>query len=246
MNNTTCSCCAVAPFCESKNGTGCGSQYAVPLCKHCKNCEIVEVYTEQLYFCVYEQPKVTAPEGYCIHGEQGSPKLIKALSLTFPPEDKQLNDEPGSKKQPTEVNIYTDGACKGNPGPGGWGAIIVCGDNEKELGGGENPTTNNRMELTGVIEALQVLKRPCKVTLTTDSKYVVDALTKGWATNWKKNGWKKSDGKEALNVDLWEKLLTLLEKHEVSFVWVKGHAGHPFNERCDKIASSYANKERKT
>ena len=134
------------------------------------------------------------------------------------------------------VTIYTDGACSGNPGPGGWGAILMYGGFQKELSGGERETTNNRMELTGVIRGLEALKYPCEVTLTTDSRYVVDSVTKGWVYGWKKRGWIKSDKKPALNVDLWEKLLPLLEKHKVEFVWVKGHAGHPENERCDRLA----------
>ena len=139
-----------------------------------------------------------------------------------------------------QVQIYTDGACRGNPGKGGWGAILVYGKTERELSGGEAQTTNNRMELTSVIEALSALKEPCKVTLTSDSKYVVDAIEKGWARAWQANGWKKADRKPALNPDLWEKLLTLLDKHDVTFVWVKGHDGHPYNERCDKLATAFA------
>ena len=134
------------------------------------------------------------------------------------------------------VEIFTDGACSGNPGPGGYGVILRFGEHIKELSGGAPDTTNNRMELTGVIVALSALKEPCKVTLTTDSKYVVDSVTKGWVYGWKKKGWIKSDKKPALNVDLWEQLLPLLEKHEVTFNWVKGHAGHPENERCDELA----------
>ena len=135
-----------------------------------------------------------------------------------------------------EVAIFTDGACSGNPGPGGWGAVLRCDGREKELSGGEAHTTNNRMELTGVIEALSALKYPCKVTLTTDSKYVVDGITKGWAQGWRKRGWKKSDGKPALNPDLWERLLELIAVHDVEFCWIKGHAGHEENERCDRLA----------
>lgn len=134
------------------------------------------------------------------------------------------------------VEIFTDGACSGNPGPGGWGAILRCDGREKELSGGESHTTNNRMELSGVINALSVLKYPCKVRLTTDSKYVVDGITKGWAQGWKKRGWKKSDGKPALNPDLWGQLLDLLAVHDVEFCWIKGHAGHEENERCDRLA----------
>ena len=134
------------------------------------------------------------------------------------------------------VTIYTDGACSGNPGPGGWGAILECGGVEKELSGGEAQTTNNRMELTAVIAALSALKEPCRVELYTDSKYVADAVTKRWVYAWKAKGWIKADKKPALNVDLWERLLPLLERHQVQFVWVKGHAGHPENERCDALA----------
>lgn len=141
-----------------------------------------------------------------------------------------------------KVEIYTDGACSGNPGKGGWGAVLVYGGKEKELSGAEKDTTNNRMELTAVIESLGALNQPCNVVLTTDSKYVCDAINKGWVYSWKKSGWKKSDKKSALNVDLWEKLLPLLEKHNVEFVWVKGHNGHPYNERCDTLAvSEYKN-----
>ncbi|MDD6237552.1 MAG: ribonuclease HI [Clostridiales bacterium] len=135
-----------------------------------------------------------------------------------------------------KVEIFTDGACSGNPGPGGWGAVLRCGTAEKELSGGEKSTTNNRMELTAVISALSALKQPCIVTLCSDSKYVIDAVTKGWAKSWQKNNWIKSDKKPALNADLWERLLALLDQHDVSFVWIKGHAGHPENERCDQMA----------
>ena len=131
------------------------------------------------------------------------------------------------------VEIFTDGACSGNPGPGGWGAVLRYGNKEKELCGGEKNTTNNRMELTAVIKALSALKEPCQVKLTTDSKYVVDSINLGWARSWQKNGWRKADKKPALNAELWEQLLSLLEIHTVEFVWVKGHAGHPENERCD-------------
>ena len=134
------------------------------------------------------------------------------------------------------VDIYTDGACSGNPGKGGWGAVLVYGNTEKEISGGNSDTTNNRMELTAVIEALKMLKMPCNVTLTTDSKYVCDAINQQWVYSWKKNGWKKADKKPALNVDLWEELLPLLEIHNVTFNWVQGHNGHPYNERCDSLA----------
>ncbi len=139
-----------------------------------------------------------------------------------------------------QVHIYTDGACRGNPGVGGWGAVLVYGDIEKELSGGEVSTTNNRMELTAVISALSALREPCEVTLTTDSRYVVDGITKGWAVSWRARGWKKADKSPALNPDLWESLLLLLEKHKVSFVWVRGHNGHPYNERCDALATAFA------
>lgn len=135
-----------------------------------------------------------------------------------------------------KVEIYTDGACSGNPGIGGWGAILVYNGKEKEICGSEAQTTNNRMELTAVIEALKALKEPCSVTLTTDSKYVCDAVNQEWVYNWKRNGWRKSDKKPALNIDLWEELLALLEKHSVKFIWVKGHNGNAYNERCDKLA----------
>lgn len=135
-----------------------------------------------------------------------------------------------------QIEIYTDGACSGNPGPGGWGAVLVYNGKEKELSGSEKNTTNNRMELTAVIMALNALNQPCEVKLTTDSKYVCDAVNKGWVYSWRKNGWRKSDKKPALNVDLWEELLSLLEKHEVEFIWVKGHNGHKYNEICDTLA----------
>ena len=138
-----------------------------------------------------------------------------------------------------KVELYTDGACSGNPGAGGWGAILKYGDREKELSGGERETTNNRMELTAAIEGLSALKEPCEVTLYSDSKYLVDGIDKGWAAGWKSRGWKKSDGKMALNIDLWDTLLSLFEKHKVTLVWVKGHAGHPYNERCDALAVSF-------
>lgn len=134
------------------------------------------------------------------------------------------------------VEIFTDGACSRNPGPGGWGAILRCNGKEKELSGGEALTTNNRMELTAVIEALSALKMPCNAIITTDSKYVCDAILKGWVYSWRKNGWKKADKKPALNVDLWEKLLALLDVHNTEFKWVKGHNEHPENERCDALA----------
>lgn len=141
-----------------------------------------------------------------------------------------------------KVEMFTDGACSGNPGPGGWGVLLRCKGKEKQLSGGERETTNNRMELTAVIEGLKALKMPCDVVLTTDSKYVSDALTKGWAKSWRENGWKKKDKKPALNPDLWEELLRLYETHNVEIVWVKGHAGHPENEICDSLAVAQTKK----
>ena len=134
------------------------------------------------------------------------------------------------------VTLYTDGACSGNPGPGGWGAILMFGEHKKELSGGEKNTTNNRMELTAVIQGLQALKEPCIVELYSDSKYVLDALDKGWAVGWRARGWKKADKKPALNPDLWENLLNLCEVHTVNLHWVKGHAENPYNNRCDEMA----------
>lgn len=136
------------------------------------------------------------------------------------------------------IEIFTDGACSGNPGPGGWAAVLRYGEVEKELSGGEETTTNNRMELTACIEALSALKESCIVKLTTDSQYVVNGIEKGWAASWRENGWRKGDKKPALNPDLWEKLLNLCETHEVEFNWIKGHNGHKENERCDFLAVS--------
>lgn len=140
------------------------------------------------------------------------------------------------------VYLYTDGACSGNPGPGGYGAILKYGKYEKEICGGEENTTNNRMELLGVIKGLEALNEPCHVVLTSDSKYVIDALEQGWAVKWKQNGWMRNKKDAALNPDLWEKLLQLTSTHEMEYNWVKGHAGHPENERCDKMAVEYYQK----
>lgn len=134
------------------------------------------------------------------------------------------------------VEIYTDGACSGNPGVGGWASVLLYEQHKKELYGNDKETTNNRMELTAVIEALKALKRPCNVTLYSDSKYVIDSINKDWVYKWKANNWIKSDRKPALNTDLWKELLTLLEVHRVKFVWVKGHNGNEYNERCDELA----------
>lgn len=134
------------------------------------------------------------------------------------------------------IEIYTDGACSGNPGPGGWGAILRYNGREKEISGGEALTTNNRMELTAVIEALKALKEECIIELYSDSKYVMDAIDKGWALSWRSRGWVKSDRKPALNTDLWEELLNLLEGHDVHCHWVRGHADNEMNNRCDRMA----------
>lgn len=143
------------------------------------------------------------------------------------------------------VTIYTDGACSGNPGPGGWGAILRYGKYKKELSGGEGETTNNRMELMGVIAALEALTEPCVVELWSDSRYVVDGLGKGWARSWKAKGWRKADNKPALNPDLWDRLLVLCETHQVNLHWVKGHADNEFNNRCDELAVMESQKFKK-
>ncbi|MET0376095.1 MAG: ribonuclease HI [Rhizorhabdus sp.] len=137
------------------------------------------------------------------------------------------------------VEIATDGACKGNPGPGGWGAVLRFGTTEKDMSGGENPSTNNRMELMAAIRALEALKKPCRVKLSTDSRYVMDGLTK-WIHGWQKNGWKTADKKPVKNADLWQQLLAAAKPHRIEWKWVKGHAGHPDNERADKLASDAA------
>ncbi len=134
------------------------------------------------------------------------------------------------------VEIYTDGACSGNPGAGGYGALLLYGSAKKELSAGYRVTTNNRMEMLAVIKALEALKEPCHVVLYSDSKYVVDAITKGWVTKWKQNGWQRNKKEKASNVDLWEDMLKQLERHDVKFQWVKGHADNPGNERCDALA----------
>ena len=146
--------------------------------------------------------------------------------------------------QKKHVFLYTDGSCKSNPGPGGWCSILVYLETEKVLSGGERETTNNRMELTAVIKGLEALKKPCEVELVSDSQYVINGLSKGWASSWKKNGWKKADKSPALNPDLWERLLELASVHDISCAWTKGHAGHEYNERCDAIAQAEAEKFR--
>ena len=140
------------------------------------------------------------------------------------------------------VTIYTDGACSGNPGPGGYGAILMYGSHKKELSGGEPNTTNNRMELMGVITALKALNRPCQVELYTDSQYVVNAIEKGWARKWQANGWMRNKKDPALNPDLWQELLDLLNVHQVTFHWVKGHATNLYNNRCDELAVAESRK----
>lgn len=139
-----------------------------------------------------------------------------------------------------EVSIYTDGACRGNPGRGGWGAILVYGQFEKELSGGERETTNNRMELLAAIEGLRALKEPCRVTLYSDSKYLVDAFNLGWTKNWQEENFRTGKKNEVKNPDLWQTLLELVRIHEVTFVWVRGHNGHAYNERCDILATTFA------
>ena len=141
-----------------------------------------------------------------------------------------------------EIKIYTDGACSKNPGPGGWGAVLIYKSHRKEISGADAQTTNNRMELTAVIKALECLKEKCKIELFTDSKYVCDSIKKGWAESWRNNNWKKSDKKPAINADLWEILLNLISKHDITFNWVKGHAGNTENERCDELATSESKK----
>ena len=143
------------------------------------------------------------------------------------------------------IEMFTDGACSGNPGPGGWGTILRYNGVEKELSGGEAQTTNNRMELTAVIRGLEALKEKCSVIVTTDSRYVADGIVNGWAKSWRAQGWVKGDKKPALNPDLWGRLLDLLDEHEVEIKWIKGHAGHPENERCDRLAVA-ATEEAKT
>lgn len=144
-----------------------------------------------------------------------------------------------------QITIYTDGSCSGNPGPGGWGAILDYKGVRKELSGGEYETTNNRMEMTAVIKALECLREPCEITLCSDSKYVMDALSKGWAKGWRARGWRKADKQPALNADLWARMLELCEPHVFYYQWIKGHAGHPENERCDRLAVAQTEKHRR-
>ncbi|MEG1568606.1 MAG: ribonuclease HI [Oscillospiraceae bacterium] len=143
-----------------------------------------------------------------------------------------------------QITIYTDGACSGNPGPGGWGAVLDYKGTRREISGGDADTTNNRMEMMAFISALQLLKEPCEITLCSDSKYVIDGLSKGWAKGWRARGWVKSDRKPALNSDLWAMLLDLTESHKITYNWIKGHAGHKENERCDALAVAQSQKFR--
>lgn len=185
--------------------------------------------------------------GLPVHVVPSSPKNIKItteedlvlgaaiLKTWFTPTPPMADIKLPLEKNQT-ITIYTDGACSGNPGPGGYGVVMIAGEHRKELSGGEAQTTNNRMEILGVIIALEALKQPRDVVLFSDSKYVVDAIEKGWVVRWRQNGWMRNSKDPALNVDLWERMLPLLDKHQVKFQWIKGHAGHPENERCDQLA----------
>ncbi len=148
-----------------------------------------------------------------------------------------LVDDAAELKQ---VTLYTDGACQGNPGPGGYGAILVYGEKRREISAGYRLTTNNRMEILAVISGLETLRYPCAVTVYTDSQYVANSMSKGWARRWRDNGWMRNAKERAINVDLWDKMLSLCEKHKISFIWVRGHAGHPENERCDALSVAAA------
>ena len=176
-----------------------------------------------------------------LHRFEGVCTVICQEVERYAPSSAPAGGRSGRRSMKT-VTIYTDGACSGNPGPGGWGAILQYGEHKKELSGGAAHTTNNRMELTGVITALKALKEPCTVELYSDSKYVIDALQKGWAKGWRARGWIKSDKKPALNPDLWEELLDLCAYHRVNLHWVKGHADNPYNNRCDELAVAESRK----
>ena len=185
-----------------------------------------------LPFClVYSIMLVRYPRRYLLAGEKTADLILSFEDRLFAKIRKTWR-----RKKMKTVTIYTDGACSGNPGPGGWGAILMYGAHRRELSGGEPDTTNNRMELTAVIQALSLLKEPCVVDLWSDSKYVIDGLEKGWAKGWKKRGWVKSDKKPALNPDLWDRLLALEEIHTLRYHWVKGHAENEYNNRCDELA----------
>lgn len=185
-----------------------------------------------LPFClVYSIMLVRYPRRYLLAGEKTADLLLSFEDRLFAKIRKTWR-----RKKMKTVTIYTDGACSGNPGPGGWGAILIYGSHKRELSGGEADTTNNRMELTAVIQALSLLKEPCIVELWSDSKYVIDGLEKGWARGWQKRGWIKSDKKPALNPDLWGRLLELESVHTLRYHWVKGHAENEYNNRCDELA----------
>ncbi len=183
------------------------------------------------FYLVYSIMLVRYPRRYLLAGEKTADLILSFEDRLFAKIRKTWR-----RKKMKTVTIYTDGACSGNPGPGGWGAILIYGAHRRELSGGEPDTTNNRMELTAVIQALSLLKEPCAVDLWSDSKYVIDGLEKGWARGWKKRGWVKSDKKPALNPDLWDRLLELEEIHTLRCHWVKGHAENEYNNRCDELA----------
>ena len=191
-----------------------------------------------LPFClVYSIMLVRYPRRYLLAGEKTADLLLSFEDRLFAKIRKTWR-----RKKMKTVTIYTDGACSGNPGPGGWGAILIYGTHKRELSGGEADTTNNRMELTAVIQALSLLKEPCIVELWSDSKYVIDGLEKGWARGWQKRGWIKSDKKPALNPDLWGRLLELESLHTLRYHWVKGHAENEYNNRCDELAVAESQK----
>lgn len=191
-----------------------------------------------LPFClVYSIMLVRYPRRYLLAGEKTADLLLSFEDRLFAKIRKTWR-----RKKMKTVTIYTDGACSGNPGPGGWGAILIYGSHKRELSGGEADTTNNRMELTAVIQALSLLKEPCIVELWSDSKYVIDGLEKGWARGWQKRGWIKSDKKPALNPDLWGRLLELESLHTLRYHWVKGHAENEYNNRCDELAVAESQK----
>ena len=191
-----------------------------------------------LPFClVYSIMLVRYPRRYLLAGEKTADLLLSFEDRLFAKIRKTWR-----RKKMKTVTIYTDGACSGNPGPGGWGAILIYGTHKRELSGGEADTTNNRMELTAVIQALSLLKEPCIVELWSDSKYVIAGLEKGWARGWQKRGWIKSDKKPALNPDLWGRLLELESLHTLRYHWVKGHAENEYNNRCDELAVAESQK----
>ena len=191
-----------------------------------------------LPFClVYSIMLVRYPRRCLLAGEKTADLILSFEDRLFAKIRKTW-----SRKKIKTVTIYTDGACSGNPGPGGWGAILMYNGHRKELSGGEAQTTNNRMELTAVITALEALREPCEVELWSDSKYVIDGLSKGWAKGWRARGWVKSDKKPALNPDLWGRLLDLAETHTLRYHWVKGHAENEFNNRCDEMAVAESRK----